>query len=61
MPIVISAWTGKEMLIDEPGGVAYITLANGDIVEVAETQEEALAMVQEQTPIEGEPTPEEGV
>lgn len=56
MPIVISAWTGKEMLIDEPGGVAYITLANGDIVEVYETKEEAIAAEQVTevvTPVEG--------
>ena len=56
MPIVISAWTGKEMLIDEPGGVAYITLANGDIVEVYETKEEAIAaeqVTEEVTPVEG--------
>jgi hypothetical protein len=42
MPIVICAWTGEEMLIDEPGGVAYITHADGKITRVATSKEEAL-------------------
>jgi hypothetical protein len=58
MPIVTCAWTGEEMLIDEPGGVAYITHADGKITKVAETKAEALeSMPTEEfteTPKEGE-------
>lgn len=43
MPIVICGWTGEELLIDEPGGVAYITHADGMITCVARNEEEALA------------------
>jgi hypothetical protein len=62
MPIVTCAWTGEEMLIDEPGGVAYITHANGDITCVYESKEEAIASesVEEQPSEEFAETPKEG-
>jgi hypothetical protein len=57
MPIVICAWTGEEMLIDEPGGVAYITHADGKITRVAGSKEEALAEVEQ--PVEESVAPVE--
>jgi hypothetical protein len=62
MPIVTCAWTGEEMLIDEPGGVAYITHANGDITCVYKNKEEAMeSMPMEEEPVEESVAPVEGV
>lgn len=68
MPIVTCGWTGEEMLIDEPGGVAYITHADGMITCVARNEEEATERiehaevpVEEETPTEEEAPLEEGV
>jgi acetyl-CoA carboxylase carboxyltransferase component len=52
MPIVTCGWTGEEMLIDEPGGVAYITHKDGLITCVARNEEEAIAHMEEMHPVE---------
>ena len=52
MPIVICGWTGEELLIDEPGGVAYITHKDGMITCVARNEEEAIAHQEAMQPIE---------
>lgn len=60
MPIVKCGWTGEEMLINEPGGVAYITHADGMITCVAESKEEAIAAeAQPEQPVEETPPTEE--
>jgi hypothetical protein len=56
MPIVKCAWTGVDMLIDEPGGVEYITHADGSITCNSANREAALENMP--TPTEEPPTEE---